>query len=51
MPPRASVSFPSSTEEEGGVRLVLGRGLARVALAAWAALVYLVYWLGQAGLG
>jgi hypothetical protein len=47
MQPRASVSFPSSFEDSGGVRVVVGRGLVRLALVVWVAVVYIAYWLGQ----
>jgi len=52
MLPRPSASFPSSTDKPE----VAGRGgvgveaIVRLALGAWAAAVYLVYWLGYLGL-
>jgi len=51
MPPRPLASFPSSAEQRDAVeseRAAVLR-LARLALGAWAALVYVIYWLGYLG--
>jgi len=53
MPPRRSASFPlyieeSATAANDGTRV---RRLSRLALVAWAALVYAAYWLVQLGVG
>ena len=53
MPPGPNVSFPSSIDvsaraavaPEDGVR---ASGL-RLALGAWAGIIYLIYWLGYLG--
>ncbi len=50
-----NVSFPSSIDaapsahRAPGARAAIDSPLVRIALGAWAALVYLVYWLGYAG--
>lgn len=56
MQPRRSAFFPSSIDEApaspgtvGAERLGVRTG-ARLLLAAWAAAVYLAYWLGYLGL-
>ena len=52
MPPQRSASFPSYFEEAATRReTVTTRRLARLALALWAAAIYVVYWLAQLGLG
>ena len=55
MPPEPSASYPSYTRRAGeGARSDAPPSAAaaagvRLALAAWAALVYLIYWLGYLG--
>ena len=51
MPPGPDASFPSSIElpERAGLAPRTTVPLLRVALGAWAALIYLVYWLGYLG--
>ncbi len=51
MPPRRSASFPLYFDDiAAAARARAGsRRMARLALAAWAAAVYLVYWLGYLG--
>jgi hypothetical protein len=53
MPQRPSVSFLSYSDEPRPTarETLVVRRLGRVALAAWAAAIYLVYWLAQVGLG
>ena len=51
MPPAPSAFSPSSTEAgagAGGPRAA-ARGWVRIALGAWAAIVYAIYWLGYLG--
>jgi hypothetical protein len=52
MPPRRSVSFPLYIEESAAAArdAARTRRLVRLGLVAWAALVYLLYWLGQLGM-
>lgn len=51
MQPAPSASSPSSTEVDAAARAGTGRvRWVRLALGAWAAFVYLVYWLGYLGL-
>ena len=51
MQPRRSASFPSFIDETTAAADAAGaRRLGRVALVAWAALVYVIYWLGELGL-
>ena len=51
MPPAPSASSPSSTEagEGAGAPRAVARGWVRIALGAWAAIVYAIYWLGYLG--
>jgi hypothetical protein len=52
MPHKPSASFPSYFERRAPLRdAVVARRLGRVVLAAWAAGVYIAYWLTQLGLG
>ena len=52
MPPRRSTSFPLHFDDPaaGAPARAGSRHTARLALAAWAAAAYLVYWLGYLGL-
>jgi hypothetical protein len=51
MQPRRSVSFPSYIDGTATAPDAAGaRRFGRLALGAWAALVYLIYWLGELGL-
>ncbi len=46
-----NVSFPSSIEAAtAGADAVAKRQLTRLGLAAWAAFIYVVYWLGYLGI-
>ena len=51
MPPRRSASFPLHIEETAAAARAqaVDRRATRLALAAWAAAVYLLYWLGYLG--
>jgi len=52
MPHKPSASFPSYLERRATLRdAVVARRLGRVVLVAWAAGIYVVYWLTQLGLG
>ena len=53
MPQRPSASFLSYSDEPRATArdAVVVRRLGRLALAAWAAAIYVVYWLAQVGLG
>jgi hypothetical protein len=52
MPLRRSASFPLYIEETATAALARAgtRRVARLALAGWAAAVYLLYWFGYLGL-
>jgi len=45
-----SVSFPSSIDEARAAAPDSARHALRLILGAWAAIVYLIYWLGYAGI-
>jgi hypothetical protein len=51
MPPRRSASFPLYIDDTAVVTrtVVRARRLGRLALVAWAAAVYVVYWLLETG--
>jgi len=51
MPPRRSASFPVHIEETAAAARAqaVDRRATRLALAAWAAAIYLLYWLGYLG--
>jgi len=49
MPPGPSGSFPSSSDARATAPRSGGLAL-RLILGAWAAIVYLIYWLGYAGI-
>jgi hypothetical protein len=52
MPQRPSASYLSYSEPRATARdTVVVRRLGRLALAAWAAAIYVVYWLAQLGPG
>jgi len=52
MPPRRSASYPLYIERTDAPtrRATDARRLVRLALGAWAGLVYLIYWIGALGI-